>query len=493
VSDPGLAGRIGAWLERRLELGALYRASAGHTIPSSSASWWYVFGSATLVCFLLQIATGICLALVYVPSPDQAYQSLEYLDYRLTLGWFLRGVHYWGSNFMIALMTLHVIQVFLFGAYKYPRELTWVMGCVLFAGTLGAAFSGQVLRFDQDAYWGLGIGVSVTGRVPFIGGDLVEFLLGGPIIGGTALTRFFALHVFLIPGLVASVLFLHLRLVLKRGISDYPVPGRPVVRARYDAQYEELLRREGIRFFPEGAAKDVLFSACVLLAIAGCAALLGPKLPNGPADPTLIDTAPRPDFYFLPLFASFALLPAWIETFVILGVLPLGFLLFALVPFIAPQGEKHWSRRPGAIVAVVLAMTTLVTTAWLGIRSPWSPRMDAWSGLPVPVTLIEGRTPLELQGAAVFQAKQCRNCHALDGSGGERGPDLGDVAARLDERQLIRQVLQGGGNMPAYGKQLSPPEVTALVAFLSGLRSSHEAPARDPSLPASPARRPTSL
>lgn len=476
----GVPGRIGAWLDSRLQLGSLYRASAGHTIPRSSASWWYVFGSATLVCFVLQIATGIGLALVYVPSPDQAYQSLEYLDYRHTLGWFLRALHYWGSNFMIALMTLHMIQVFVFAAYKYPRELTWVMGCLLFALTLGAAFTGQVMRFDQDAYWGLGIGAAILGRVPLIGAELVQGVLGGPIIGGETLTRFFALHVFLLPGLTILVLFLHLRLVLTRGISDYPVPGRVVDPRSYDAEYAALLRKEGIRFFPDGADKDILFSGCVLLAITACAALLGPKLPNGPADPTLIHTAPRPDFYFLPLFASFALLPAWIETFVILYALPLAFGIVVLVPFIAPTGEKHWSRRPGAAVAVVLAMTSLVSTAWLGIRSPWSPDMNAWSGLPVPEQLVEGRSALELQGAAVFQAKQCRNCHALDGSGGQRGPELGNVAARLTEDQLIRQVLQGGGNMPAYGKQLRPPEVTALVAFLRTLHQPGEAPARDP-------------
>jgi ubiquinol-cytochrome c reductase cytochrome b subunit len=127
---------------------------------------------------------------------------------------------------------------------------------------------------------------------------------------------------------------------------------------------------------------------------------------------------------------------------------------------------------------VVLIMTTLVSLTWLGVESPWSPQMGAWKGEPVPVVHVEGRTPLELQGVAVFQAKQCRNCHALEGSGGARGPDLTRVAVRLTEDQLIRQVLQGGGNMPAYGKHLHPSEVTALVAFLRTLHPSSEAPAQ---------------
>src|SRR3989475_6801563 len=130
------------------------------------------------------IATGICLALVYVPSADGGYQSLLYLNFQAPFGWFLRAVHFWGSNAMVAVMTLHMIQVFLWGAHKYPRELTWVVGVFLFLCTLGMAFTGQILRWDQDAYWGLGIGASIASRAPGVGDTLVHLLLGGPIIAG---------------------------------------------------------------------------------------------------------------------------------------------------------------------------------------------------------------------------------------------------------------------------------------------------------------------
>ena len=123
---------IGTWIADRLHVQSMFASTMGHHVPLSSASWWYVFGSATMVCLVLQLLTGICLAVVYVPAPDQAYQSLEYLNYKQPLGWFLRAIHFWGSNFMVGLMTIHMIQVFLFGAYKYPRELTWLMGCLLF-------------------------------------------------------------------------------------------------------------------------------------------------------------------------------------------------------------------------------------------------------------------------------------------------------------------------------------------------------------------------
>jgi len=480
---------IGAWLDKRLQLQSLYAASAGHMIPPSAASWWYVLGSGTLVCFVLQIVTGICLALVYQPSAESAYTSLEYLNYQQTLGWFLRATHYWGSNFMVALMTLHVIQVFLFGAYKYPRELTWVVGCVLLLLTLGGAFTGQIMRFDQDAYWGLGIGVSIMGRVPFIGPELVAVVLGGPIIAGETLSRFFTAHVFLIPGLLIALIFLHLRLVLTNGINEYPERGKHVDPATYDAEYDQLVHHgRGIRFFPDGADKDLLCAALVLAGILLCSAILGPKGPGGPPDPTLINTAPRPDFYFLSLFAVLALMPPAIEDLFILAILPAIIGILFAVPFLSNRGAKHPGERPMAVVLVVMVMTTIVTFAYLGVKSPWSPVMDAWSGLPVPEARIRGRSPVELAGASVFQAKQCRNCHAIDGSGGARGTDLGDVATRLTSDQLTRQVLQGGGNMPAYGKHLSPSEATALVSFMRTLHPEGEHPARDSMQPAAPAQ-----
>src|SRR5271166_4097367 len=196
---------IALWLDDRLHISKLFAATAGHVVPANTSSWFYVFGSGTLLCFVMQIITGTCLAFVYVPSADQAWSSLQYLNNEQFLGWFLRATHYWASNFMVAIMTAHMIQVFLFGAYKHPRELTWVSGCFLLFCTLGMAFTGQVLRFDQDAYWGLGIGASITGRVPFLGAYAVHMLLGGPIIAGATLSRFFALHVFLIPGLLIAL------------------------------------------------------------------------------------------------------------------------------------------------------------------------------------------------------------------------------------------------------------------------------------------------
>src|SRR5437660_7564804 len=282
-----MIGKIGEWFDRRLQLAAPIREAAEHPVPRNTASWFYVFGSAALTVFLLQFVTGILLALIYVPSSGEAWSSLQALNHQVTLGWFIRAMHGWGSNFMVAIVLIHMTQVFLFGAHKYPRELTWIVGVFLLLMTLGMAFTGQVLRFDQDAYWGLGIGASIASRVPIIGPAVVKLMLGGPIIAGATLSRFFALHVFVIPGLLIAFVSLHLLMVLKLGVNEWPMPGRIVRRATYMKEYHELTHKQGVPFVPNAVWKDIIFSGLILLAIAVCAIHFGPFGPSGQPDPTI--------------------------------------------------------------------------------------------------------------------------------------------------------------------------------------------------------------
>ncbi len=469
------------WLERRVQLEGPIKDAVLHPVPKSTASWLYVFGSASLTLLVLQVVTGILLALVYVPSGANAWNSLEILNHELPLGWFLRAMHGWGSNFMVAVVLIHMAQAFVFGAYKFPRELTWVLGVFMLLMTLGMAFSGQVLRFDQDAYWGLGIGASIAGRVPFIGGQLVHFMLGGPIINGATLTRFFALHVFVIPGTLLAFTGLHVWLVLKLGINEWPMPGRIVRRATYVQEYNELAHHDGIPFVPGAVWKDLVFSAAILFAVALCAAIFGPYGPKGVPDPTIIATVPKPDFFFLWIYTVLSYLPPDMETPFILVVPAAVVAALIALPFVAGIGEKSWWRRPVAVTSLAFIAICWGVLTELGTSTPWSPQMNAWSGAVIPVNYLHGRTPLERQGANVLQEKQCRNCHSIGGLGGQRGPALDEVATRLTEDQMIRQVLQGGGNMPAYGSALSPAETTALVSFLKTLRPSYQPAAVDAS------------
>jgi ubiquinol-cytochrome c reductase cytochrome b subunit len=271
----------------------------------------------------------------------------------------------------------------------------------------------------------------------------------------------------------------HLLLVLKLGINEWPMPGRVVRRATYQQEYRELIHSQGMPFVPYAVWKDIIFSGVILLSIAACAVYFGPFGPSGQPDPTIIQTTPRPDFFFLWLYALLSFLPPAAETPLLL-IGPLIMLaVLLMLPFVAGEGEKSWKRRPVAVLTVLLLVVALGAFTRLGEHTPWSPVMDAWSSLPVPQKYLLGRTALERRGALVFQAKQCHNCHALDGLGGKRGPALDRVAVRLTGDQLFRQVIQGGGNMPAYAKNLSPPEATALVEFLRTLHPAGQAPARE--------------
>jgi ubiquinol-cytochrome c reductase cytochrome b subunit len=343
------------------------------------------------------------------------------------------------------------------------------------------AFSGQVLRFDQDAYWGLGIGASIASRVPIAGPAIVKLMLGGPIIAGATLSRFFALHVFVIPGMLIAFVGLHVLMVLKLGINEWPMPGRIVKRATYERDYHALTKSEGAPFVPYAVWKDLFFAGFIILAVAACALYFGPFGPTGQPDPTIIQTAPKPDYFFLWLYALLSLLPPSMETPFLLIVPPVAIMALILLPFLSGEGEKSWKRRPIAVLTVLLIAITLGTFTRMAQFAPWSPHMNAWSGDPVPDRFVHGTTALERQGALVFQVKQCRNCHSLGSTGGKRGPTLDSVAVRLTNDQLIRQVIQGGGNMPAYGNNLSPAETTALVAFLESLHPAGQAPARDAS------------
>jgi ubiquinol-cytochrome c reductase cytochrome b subunit len=270
-------------------------------------------------------------------------------------------------------------------------------------------------------------------------------------------------------------------MVIKLGINEWPMPGRVVRKATYLKDYHELTKRDGIPFVPSAVWKDLFFSGFILLSIAACAFYFGPFGPSGRPDPTIIQTAPRPDFFFLWLYALLSLLPPSMETPALLVGPVVVLLALFLLPFIFGEGEKSWRRRPIAVLSILVVAVSLGTFTHLSGYTPWSPAMDAWSSTPIPPQYLRNRSALERQGALVFQVKQCHNCHALDNQGGKRGPALDSVAVLLTHDQLIRQVIQGGGNMPAYGKNLSPAETTALVAFLETLRPGGQPAAHDTS------------
>lgn len=209
------------WWQRRLDIASLRRSLLDREMPGG-LTWWHTLGSATLTVFLLQAVTGAVLAMYYAPSPDHAYESIRYLEGQVHLGRVLRGVHNWGASAMVVLALLHMVRVFSFGAYKYPREANWVVGVGLLGLVMAFGFTGYLLPWDQRAYWATQVGTSIAGTVPGVGGAVAVLLRGGTQLGAETLTRFYALHVLWLPAAIIGLIGLHLVMIVRQGIAAPP-------------------------------------------------------------------------------------------------------------------------------------------------------------------------------------------------------------------------------------------------------------------------------
>jgi ubiquinol-cytochrome c reductase cytochrome b subunit len=459
-------GSAGRWLDHRLALSRWVLPVLRHPVPRD-VNWWYVLGSATLVAFIVQVVTGVALAFTYVPSPDHAYDSLQFISSTAILGRVVRGVHYWGASAMVVLVALHAIRVFLSGSFKFPREMNWVTGVVLLFLTLGMAFTGQLLRWDQDAYWAVAVAAEQAGRTPVIGGLVAQIVVAGKTIGAATLTRFYATHVFLIPALIFATIGVHLYLLLRHGISEPPRAGAPVDPDTYEAEYEAELHRSGIPFWPDAAWRDVIFALGVGVVVLALAIAVGPKALAARADPTNLHADPRPDWYFLWLFALLALIPPKLEDWLIIGLPAVAAGVLFLLPFVFPRGERSPRRRPWAVGSVGVIVIAIGALVFEGHLAPWSP------ALPPPTLPVAVTAPLQgdaATGAQLFETHGCIACHTIDGTGGQRGPNLSAVGSRLSENELTWRILNGGHNMPSFATTLSPDQVSALVTFLHSRR-----------------------
>lgn len=215
-----MAIKIVQWLDERLGLTTIYNTVLDRKVPK--VNWWFTLGSASLFLFVLQGITGIFLTIYYVPSPDHAYDSVQYIMNGVNFGWLIRGIHHWGATLMVITVFAHMLRTFYYAAYKYPRELTWLTGVVLFLATLGMGFTGYLLPWNQKAYWATTVGTQIASTVPIIGDFILSVLRGGTDLSAVTLARFFSIHIWFLPGLIALMIGIHLYLIIRLGISMIP-------------------------------------------------------------------------------------------------------------------------------------------------------------------------------------------------------------------------------------------------------------------------------
>ncbi|HXK06012.1 MAG TPA: cytochrome b N-terminal domain-containing protein [Verrucomicrobiae bacterium] len=441
---------INDWLDNRTGIRTAVRQFLYEEIPASSG-WHQVFGSVAIFLFLVQAFTGALLAFNYAPTPGDAYNSLRYILTELTGGRLIRGLHHWGASMMIVVVVLHMVQVFLYGAYKKPREATWMVGVVLLLVTLAYGLTGYLLPWDNRAYWGTVVTTQIAGQAPAVGPYLARLLGGEGAVGVVTFARFYGMHVLLLPPATLLLIAIHVYLVRKHGVA--PAPGD-----------EQLPRKQ---FYPVQVFKDTvaIFIAFAILFVMAVAV----RVPlEQLADPTDTAYIPRPEWYFLFLFQTLKLFSGPLE---IVGsvVLPgLAVLALILVPFIDRARMVRVTRRTTAIAFVGLAAIGWGGLTAAAVKSTPKEASATQVDYSAPTDWLQ-LSPEEMAGIGYFRKENCASCHVIGGRGTAIGPDLTQTAIHKDAAWMIAHfkrpsVMRPGSSMPPI--QLSDAQLNALASFL---------------------------
>jgi len=449
--------RIRRWIEDRWPVSAVLRLGLDEEIPGG-ASIAYTLGSATLFVFGLQVVTGVWQLFYYVPTVDHAYQSLDYLRTAVPFGWLLHGLHYWGANAMIILVALHLARVFVWGAYKKPREATWLLGVALLMLTMGMSFTGAPLPWDERGYWAAEVGTSIAGTVPVVGNTVMEILRGGPSMGQLTLSRFFVLHVALIPGALAFLVLLHL-VAFRRFGSVGP--------------WEEQPRQSSGSFWPDQVVRDAFVSLVVFIGLVALVTFAPPPF-AGPADPVDSSYTPKPEWNFLFLYEALKLFKGPLEPLGTVGIPTVGVLILVLIPFLDRRTERNPVRRPVATMLGALGAGTVALFTVFGYYSnPGASRAAAMSSGP-PVASVSHLSASARRGRDLVKSLGCQGCHTVGESGGSVGPDLTNEAQRGRSRAWLVQQLDNPQShdstsvMPSFSS-LTSADHDAIVDYLMSL------------------------
>jgi len=456
--------RLLKWIDERWPLTPLVRLSLDEEM-SGGSSWAYVFGSAALIVFVLQVVTGIWQLFYYVPTLEQGYNSLNYLRTEVPFGWLVHGLHYWGANAMVVLVMLHLSQVFIWGAYKRPHELQWVTGVFLFFLTMIMSLTGGALPWDKRSYWLVEVASSTAGTIPVVGELSKRLMLGGGVIGQLTLSRFFILHAAIASGILLSIAAIHLVALRKAGNAG---------------PWDEMKRRIQGPFWPDQVFKDGLVASLIILALVGLTVYFPPPF-AGMADPLDATYIPKPEWNFLFFYQALKYFPGALEVIATVGIPLGGFLVLILIPFLDRGPERNPAKRLLAMEAWAIIVIVYVSLTVAGaVSKPEGLETPAPAAQPAPTaTPTAPAAPLTAgaqAGSELFQTQGCTACHRIGATGGNIGPDLSDEGLKGKTAEWLTEQLRDSKShnpasiMPSFAA-LGNEKIGNLVEFLQSLKA----------------------
>jgi len=441
---------VNEWLDHRTGVHTAVRTFLYEDIPASSG-WHQVFGSVAMFLFMVQAFTGIMLAFNYAPTPGEAYNSLRYILTEVTGGRLMRGLHHWGASMIIVIVVLHMLQTFLWGAYKKPREATWMVGVVLLLVTLAYGLTGYLLPWDNRAYWGTVVTTQIAAMAPGLGQYATRLLGGDGSVGVVTFARFYGLHVLLLPPASMLLIGIHVFLVRKHGVAPAPSDeGKPKKK-----------------FYPQQVFKDtiaIFIAFAVLFTLAIAARVPLEQL----ADPTDTAYIPRPEWYFLFLFQTLKFFEGPLEVVGAVVLPGLAVLTLLLIPFIDRSKVVKVTRRTVAFAVVFLAAIGWAGLTATAIATTPKEARTAEVDYSAPTDWMQ-LTPDEMAGVAYFRQENCESCHAIGEKGTAIGPDLTRTTVRKNVAGLIQHfkmpaAVRPGSTMPPV--QLADAQLANLASFL---------------------------
>ncbi len=464
-----IVSRILKWVNDRWPLSTLVRLALEEEIPGG-ARFAYTLGSATLIVFLLQAVSGVMQLFFYVPTVDHAYDSIGYLRTEVPFGWLIHGLHYWGANAMIILVVLHMTRVFIWAAYKSPRELTWLIGTAQLVVVMALSFTGTPLLWDQRGYWAAEVGTSIAGSAPVAGNLVKQIMRGAETVNQLTLSRFFAAHIYIFPPLLLALIGTHL-IALRTSGSVGP--------------WDETKRANSGPFWPDQVFKDAVTGTAVFLFLLVLIVFAPPAF-YGQADTLDTSYVPKAEWNFLFLYESLKYFPGRLEPLGSVGVPTVLILVLVLLPFIDRKPERNPFKRSIAMLCGVIYIGFLVGFTIAGYYSKGYGQVPV-TQKPASATVAEKtvqripsreEAPATLsKGSELFSFHGCSGCHSVNNSGGTVGPDLSNEGMKGRDRKWLKDQIRNpkshfpGSVMPAF-TTLGGDEVNALVDYLMSLNGS---------------------